>query len=86
MSRRTNSRDRRGLPASHALAPVLTLGGAEVIGYAQLALFLTGKRTTREMAVVSKHGAGWDVSLRGWQPTDPMLRVTVDPDGTVVCD
>lgn len=69
-----------------ARAEGLTLGGAEVIGYAQLALFLTGKRTTREMAVVSKDGAGWDVSLRGWQSTDPVLRVTVDPDGTVVCD
>lgn len=63
-----------------------TLTGEDVVGYVQLALFLTGKRTTREMAVISQEGVGWDVSLRGWHPTDPVVRVTVEPNGTVARD
>lgn len=60
-----------------------TLTDEDVIGYAQLALFLTGQRTTREMAVISQEGVGWDVSLPGLHPTDPMVRVSVEPNGTV---
>lgn len=60
-----------------------TVEEEDVLGYAQLALHLTGTRTTREGASVSRAGDSWIVTMNGWQQADPRVQIRVERDGTV---